>query len=184
MAFEELRQRLERLLDDARRVTDPRASAGGLHGAMVETKVALGTLQDALARTGRELSAERQQLADAERRGRLAAEAGDQETVEVAQRFVARHTERIAVLERRLAVQQDEMLLLERDYSELSESYRLARRGIPPSPPPRVTEADLGLEDPAVERDLEGLERRATREELDAAVQAQLAALKAKLGKP
>jgi hypothetical protein len=183
MALDELRQRLERLLDDARRVTDPRVSADRLHGAMVETKVALGALRDALGRTGRELAAERRQLADAERRGRLAAEAGDQETVEVAQRFVARHIERIAVLERRLGVQQDEILLLERDYSELAESYRLARRGTPPAPSPRLTDADLGLEDPAVERDLEVLERRATREELDAAVQAQLAALKARLGR-
>lgn len=184
MAFEDLRLRLERLLADARRATDPRASAGGMHAAMVETKVALGNLADALARTERELASERTQLADAERRGRLATEAGDQETVEVAARFVARHTERVAVLERRLAVQHDELALLERDYAELSESYRMARRGIPPTPPPRVTDADLDLPDVAAERELDGMARRASREELDAAVQAQLAALKAKLGKP
>ncbi|MFN2317831.1 MAG: hypothetical protein ABR551_09785 [Gemmatimonadales bacterium] len=183
MAFEDLRLRLERLLADAQRATDPRASAGGMHDAMVETKVALGNLAGALAKTERELASERTQLADAERRGRLATEAGDQETVEVAERFVARHTERVAVLERRLAVQQDELAMLERDYAELSESYRLARRGIPPSPAPRVTEADLELPDVAAERELDGMERRASREELDAAVQAQLAALKAKLGR-
>lgn len=184
MAFEDLRLRLERLLADARRGADPRASAGGMHDAMVETKVALGNLAEALARTERELASERTQLADAERRGRLAMEAGDQETVEVAERFVARHTERVPVLERRLAVQQDELVLLERDYAELSESYRMARRGIPPTPTPRVTEADLELPDVAAERELDGMERRATREELDAAVRAQLAALKAKLGRP
>lgn len=184
MAFEELRLRLERLLDEARRIADPRASAGGLHGAMVETKVALGTLRDALAGTERELDAEQRQLADAERRGRLATEAGDQETVAVAERFVARHTERIGVLERRLAVQREEVALLERDYAELAASYGMARRGIPPTPQPRVTEAELGLADPATERELDGLERRASREELDAAVQAQLAALKAKLRRP
>lgn len=184
MAFEDLRLRLEQLLADARRAADPRASAGGMHDAMVETKVALGNLAEALARTERELASERTQLADAERRGRLAVEAGDQETVAVAARFVARHTERVAVLERRLAVQQDEVVLLERDYAELSDSYRMARRGIPPTPTPRITEADLDLPDVAAERELEGMERRATREELDAAVQAQLAALKAKLGRP
>ncbi|HUG26951.1 MAG TPA: hypothetical protein VMK53_01540 [Gemmatimonadales bacterium] len=184
MAFEDLRLRLERLLDDARRATDPRASAGGMHDAMVEIKVALSNLSDALVKTERELASERTQLADAERRGRLATAAGDEETVGVAARFVTRHTERVAVLERRLAVQQDEMMLLERDYAELSESYRMARRGIPPTSQPRVTEADLELPDVAAERELDGMERRASREELDAAVQAQLAALKAKLGKP
>lgn len=183
MAFEDLRQRLERLLDAASRVADPRASAGGMHDAMVETKVALTSLREALARTEQELGTERRQLADAERRGALAAEAGDQETVEVATRFVARHTERVGVLERRLTVQQEELALLERDYAELSASYNQMRRGIPPTPTPRVTEADLGLGDAVADAELETLKRRASREELDAAVQAQLAALKAKMGK-
>lgn len=171
---------MEQLLAETRRFTDPRDAASGLHGAMVETKVALGTLRDAVAATGRELEAERRQLADAERRGRLAAEVGDTETVAVAERFVARHAERVTVLERKLAVLGDELTLVERDYGELSNSYRAAKIGMRPDPAPRVSEADLGME-PSPE--LDDLGRRATRDEMDAAVQAQLEALKSKLGK-
>lgn len=180
MAFEDLRARMEQLLAETRRFTDPREAASGLHGAMVETKVALGALREAVESTERELTAEQRQLADAERRGRLAADVGDTETVTVAERFVARHGERVTVLERKLAVLRDELAMVERDYGELSNSYRAAKLGVPPDPPARVSEADLGME-PSPE--LDDLSRRATREEMAAAVQAQLEALKSKLGK-
>jgi hypothetical protein len=180
LAFEELRARLDRLMAETRRFTDPREAATGLHGAMVETKVALGAIREALESTERELAAEQRQLADAERRGRMATDVGDAETVTVAERFVARHSERVTVLERKLAVQRDELMLVERDYAELSASYKSARLGIPPDPAPRVTEADLGM---APEREIDELGRRASRQEMDAAVQAQLEALKSKLGR-
>ena len=180
MAFEELRARMEQLLAEARRFTDPREAASGLHGAMVETKVALGSLRESLEATEREFAAEQRQLADAERRGRMAGEVGDAETVAVAERFVARHAERVTVLERKLAVLRDELAMVERDYAELSNSYRAAKLGVPPDPAPRVSDSDLGM-DPTPEFDELG--RRASREDLDAAVQAQLQALKSKLGK-
>lgn len=180
MAFDELRARMEDLLAEARRITDPREAASGLHGAMVEMKVALGTLREAVSTTERELAGERQQLTDAERRGRLAGEVGDAETVAIADRFMTRHSERVTVLERKLAVLRDELRLVERDYGELSNSYRAAKIGVRPDPPPRVTEGDLGMEPTD---DLEDLGRRTSREEMDAAVQAQLEALKSKLGR-
>jgi hypothetical protein len=68
--------------------------------AVVDAKVAVAEIEEAVDRTERELAAERQRLADAERRGRLAGEIQDQETVQVAERFVAKHRERAGVLER------------------------------------------------------------------------------------
>jgi len=183
MAFEELRSRLDRLLAEARRLTDPRQAAGGLHAALVETRVALGTIREAIATTSRELDAERRQLADAQRRGGLALGVGDGETAAIAERFQARHGERVVVLERKLAVQQDELVLVERDHAELSDAYRSARLGVPPAPPPSVTDDDLGLTGGAREEELDALRGRATREQMNAAVQAQLAALKARLGR-
>jgi len=183
MAFEDLRARLDHLMAETRRFTDPRSAATGLHAALLETKVALGTMQDALTGTERDLEAERRQLVDAERRGRLAADVGDGETVAVAERFVARHTERVTVLERRLAVQRDELALAERDYAELSDAYRAARLGVPPEPSSRAGEEGPGGADPVAEAELDALRRKASRQEMDAAVQAQLAALKSKLGK-
>jgi len=183
MAFEDLRARLDQLLAETRRFTDPRSAATGLRGALVETRVALATMRDAIAATSRELEAERRQLADAERRGRLAAEVGDAETVAVAERFVGRHTERVTVLERRLAVQQDELALAERDYAELSDSYRAASLGVPPGAGGRGPLEEPAGPDAAAEQELDALRRQASREQMDAAVQAQLAALKSKLGK-
>ncbi len=81
----------------------------------MEAKVAVTEIQDAVTRTERELGAERQRLADAERRGRLAGEIQDQETMTVAQRFAAKHRERVGVLERKLAAQREELRTAERD---------------------------------------------------------------------
>jgi hypothetical protein len=77
LGFEELRARLDRLLAETRRFTDPREAATGLHGAMVETRVALTTLREAIETTTRARAGELRQLADAERRGRMARDVGD-----------------------------------------------------------------------------------------------------------
>ena len=75
--------------------------------AVVDAKVAVAEIQEAITRTEREIASERQRLADAERRGRLAGEIQDQETVTVAERFAAKHRERLGVLERKLAAQRE-----------------------------------------------------------------------------
>jgi hypothetical protein len=97
--------------------------------AVVEAKVAVSELQDSLARTERELSQERQRLADAERRGRLAGEIQDQETVTVAERFAARHRERVGVLERKLGTQQEELALAQRELAEMQLQLKTAELG-------------------------------------------------------
>lgn len=173
--LEGLKARLEELLRDAGR-DDPRDRAARLREALIEGRAGLAAMRDALSATERELAAERRQLADAERRGRLAAELPDPETVRVAQRFAARHGERVAVLERKLAVQRDELALAEREIAELGTEFRAARTGTDTRP---RGEADPGLEaevepGPAEDGDLR---RRAE------AVEAQLAYLKKKLGR-
>src|SRR2546426_12558708 len=74
-----------------------------LFRSVVEAKLAVEDTRAALARAERDLADERRRLADAERRGRLAAEIQDGETVEVAQRFAAKHRERVGVLEHKRA---------------------------------------------------------------------------------
>ena len=111
---------------------------GRLHEALVESKAAVNSLRDGLAVTSRELALERKQLEDAERRGQLAAAIPDHETVEIATRFAARHRERVGVLERKLAVQQDELALAERLLAELMSEAR----GAPPAQEPPVQPGD------------------------------------------
>ena len=103
--FERLRAALKAALDAATPPHDLKDLARQMREAVVEAKVAVRELAEALKRTEVELAAERQRLADAERRGRLAGEIQDQETVQVADRFAGKHRERVAVLERKLQAQ-------------------------------------------------------------------------------
>jgi hypothetical protein len=114
----------ERLRDALRAALEAAAPSGGgtlrelarqMREAVVDAKVAVQDMRDALARTEVELAAERQRLADAERRGRLAGEIQDRETVEVAERFAVRHRERVGVLERELGEMQAQLKAAERD---------------------------------------------------------------------
>jgi hypothetical protein len=181
--FEGFKARLERLLRDHSR-SEPRAQAAALREALLEAKVGVGTMRSALASTERELEAERRQLADAERRGRLASELPDAETVALAERFAVRHRERVAVLERKLVVQRDELVLAEREVADMLSQYRAARPGTTFE---SVEAAWRDLEAAGAERPGSGLgdeplpadQDRKLRE----AVEAQLAFLKKKLGK-
>lgn len=182
--FESVKARLEKLLRDHSR-SDPRAYMAGLREALLEAKVGVATMRSALVVTEQELVAEQRQLADAERRGRLAAEVPDRETVMLAERFAVRHRERTAVLERKLLVQRDELALAEREVEEMLGQYRSGRPG---------TEADsiraawrdleaAGGDRPDMAPENERLRAESDSELKEKAVEAQLAFLKKKFGK-
>lgn len=182
--FESVKARLERFFRDHTRY-DPRARVAALQEALLEAKVGLRTMRDALAATERELAAERRHLAAAERRGRLAAELPDAETVALAERFTARHRERVLVLERKLEVQRDELVLVEREVAEMLVQYRAARPG---STTDSVEAAWRDLEAAGAERpgsEVGGEAPTNTGDEKlrEQAVEAQLAFLKKKFGK-
>jgi hypothetical protein len=96
-----------------------------MRGAVLEARAAIWRLEEELGSTTAALAAEREQLLAAERRGRLAEGIGDLETVEIARRFAAKHAERVALLEKKLRVQREELGLWERELGEMLE--RLAR---------------------------------------------------------
>lgn len=186
--LEGLRARLEKLLADHTMPGDPRARAAQFHAALLEMKVAVGSMRDALTTTERLLTAERQLLADAERRGALAAQVPDPETVAVAEQFAARHRERVGVLEKKRAVQQEEVSLAERDLAEMTQQYKDARQGTEAGRTPAQEAAWRDLEAAGgvrPETDLEGelLKSQFQRTQMDAAVQAQLDHLKKRMGK-
>lgn len=180
--FESLKARLERFLREHTR-SDPRARAEALREAILEAKVGISTMRSALDATERELVLERRQLGDAERRGRLAAEVPDAETVALAERFAVRHRERVTVLEHKLVVQREELALAEREVAEMLGEFRAARGTGPDS----IDAAWRDLEAAGAERPGTGLDEDATRAEKDRklkeAVEAQLAFLKKKMGK-
>jgi hypothetical protein len=127
--FERLRDALRAALDAATPPADLRQLALGMREAVIEAKVAVKAMRDALARSEQELAAHRRETADAERRGRLATEIQDHETAEIAARFAAKHRERADVLERKIAAQRDELTLAERELSEMEDQLRRAVQG-------------------------------------------------------
>jgi hypothetical protein len=181
--FDGLKARLDRLLRE-RGPMDPRAAAAGLREALVEARLGVTEMRRALAAAEAELASERKQLGDAERRGRLAAEVPDTETVAVAERFAAKHRERIVLLERKIVVQRDELAMVEREVQEMTAQWRSATQGGARSESLEAAWRDLeaaGASRPADESDrvAADLDRRRR----DEAVEAQLAYLKKKLGR-
>lgn len=136
----------------------------------MDAKVAVAEIREAVTRTERDLEVERQRLADAERRGRLAGEIQDQETVSVAERFVGKHRERAGVLERKLVTQREELALAERDLTEMHAELKSAERDRP------VVEGYRSSEDELLKSEMD----RAARE---AAATRQLDELKKKMRK-
>jgi hypothetical protein len=181
--FESLKARLEQLFRADSR-SDPRARAALLREALLEAKVGVSTMRSALLATEDELLQERRRLEDAERRGKLATEVPDPETVALAERYAQRHRERIGVLERKLIVQRDELAMAEREAQDMLLEYRSARTG---GSFESVDAAWRDLEAAGEERPATGLENEASPDpsgdKLRQAVEAQLAYLKKKLGK-
>jgi hypothetical protein len=175
MGIDDLRERIERLLGDTG-VRGDRRQAGAYHDALVDLKVGIKELKASLVTTERELEIERVQLATAERRGKLAQDIGDRETTEIALTYAEKHRQRVAILERKVGVQRDELALAERDYEELGARYRAAKNGMPSTPEPSAPAApppeDEGL-----------LKTRIDRKAIESAVEAQLEMLKKKLGR-
>ena len=187
--FERLRDALRAALDAATPPGDLRDLARQMREAVVEAKLAVGETREAVARTDRDLTQERQRLADAERRGRLASEIQDQETVDVARRFAAKHRERTDVLEKKLAALKDELALYERELGDMQGQLVRAERDRPLSEAERSAERawrDLqagGGPRPGTDPEDELLKSQLDRATREAAADRQLRELKKKMKK-
>lgn len=153
-----------------------------MRDAVVAARAALVRMQEQIRVTERELQSERQQLGDAERRGRLAAEIGDRETVAVAERFAAKHAERVDVLQRKLAVQRDEVVMVERELADMTEQLKSAEGNrVAQDATDHVAAAQAGMGRLDAEDEL--VKARLDRAAREAAAERQLEALKQKMGK-
>jgi hypothetical protein len=132
MVFEGLRERLERLLAEDDPSSRTRTQLSRLRETLIDAKAGVQHMREALVKTARKLEPERKHLADAERRGRLAAGISDSETAEIAERYAAKHGERVSVLERKLAAQRDELVLAQREVEEMTQRMKEAKLGLPP----------------------------------------------------
>lgn len=187
--FDRLRTQLEQAIARGTVPPTPREEAAATEQHLIDLRIGLDDLRRGHAATERELSAEREQLAAAERRGQLAEGIQDAETIRIAAEFSARHRERVDVLERKLAVQRDEVTMAEREAAALLERLKQARQGLDAGGRPATTEAAwrsleaAGGARPETDLESELLKTKADRAALEQAADAQLAHLKKKLGK-
>jgi hypothetical protein len=162
---------------------------GQMREAVIQARASLEAMRQGVQQTEQRLAHERQQLADAERRGRLARGIEDTDTAEVADRFAAKHRERVEVFERKLEAQQRELQLAEREYGEMKAQLIATERARPQTDAARSVEAawrDLeaaGGSRPETDVDGDHLRAQMDRSAREARAEEQLQDLKRKMGK-
>ena len=177
-------ERLKETLRDAlSRASSPqgRAALAQMRDALVQAKVGLADLRQGVERTRARLAAERAELDTVRRRGKLAADIDDRETVNLAGQYERKHSDRVVVLEKKLAAQEEELALAEHEIDEMTGQLRAAYAGVVPpdvAPPPTMA-------DPAEEArdETDALRRDIERTAREAAAQRQLDELKRRMGK-
>ena len=188
--FDQLRESLRSLSDrlapeERRRVTT------SMRDALMHAKLGISDLRDGVRTTESRLAAERTELETVRRRMGLAAQIQDAETVAIAERFAAQHAERVAMLETKLMVQQQELAMVEREYDEMSGQLRLAMSGIAPggisAEAAAQQEVDALLRDDPLADPMNASPSasppRRTRAEKEADAESRLAELKRRMGK-
>lgn len=183
--FGDLRASLQDLLEGRTAPADRAARVRSMKQGLVHARMAIDDLRDGVEKTRGRLERERTELATVRRRRDAAAAISDTETVEIADKFAAHHAERVAVLEAKLAAQEAEADLAERELREMTSQLRAAAAGVGDGPAPRFpSDEELGLQDDApLRQELDGLRRAAEREARDRDADARLAELKKKMGR-
>ena len=186
--FEQLRRSLNDLLERATKPEDRREVVSRMKGTLVQARLGLDDLRDALSQSQRKLERERREVETVRRRKELALKVNDTETVTVAERFEWQHTERVRVLEDKVVVQTREVELAEREVEEMKAEIRNAMAGVtpPPSGAPLEDPDDDPLGDAQgakAREEIDSLARERARADRDADATRRLEELKRKMGK-
>lgn len=198
--FESLRESLRELWHRSSTPEERREVLAQMRETLVSVRVGLEDLRIGISSTRVRLTEERRELETVRRRKELARRIDDEETVSVAARFEAQHAERVGVLERKLAVQEEELALVEREADEMNAEFRAAHAGVDPPGAAGVgdgagaagwardaaasaeVEEVLGGRD-GVAEELDSLRRREERASREARADAMLSELKRRMGR-
>lgn len=181
--FEQLRRSLNDLLERATKPEDRRVAVMRMKTTLIQAKLGLDDLRDALAVSRRKLELERRELETVRRRKELALGIQDTETVSVAERFEQQHGQRALILEEKILVQARELELAEREVDEMKAEIRKAMTGAPASA--GTASLEDPLEDPVETKardELDALVRDRARADRDADATRRLEELKRKMG--
>lgn len=118
-AWRDAVQNFYRELDPERYRTTPIRARGSLTPEIEAARTTIGRIERDRVSTRLELERELGELANCERRERLALEIQDLETVRVAREFARRHAERAAILRQKINVLDAEFELRRRELDQL-----------------------------------------------------------------
>jgi hypothetical protein len=186
--FDNFRQSLRDLMD---RSTTPEARRAGLaqmKQTLVQARMGLDDLRGGIEQTRQRLAAEQRELETVRRRKGLAAGINDLETVQLAEKYEVLHAERTDVLTRKLAVQESELAMVEREVAEMTTALKSAVSGAGGTPlqaESAAAEVDAMLDNAGAEvaQEIDALGRASARSAREAEAERLLAELKRRMGK-
>jgi hypothetical protein len=184
MAFDNFRKSLEDLMARHTAPADRRAVASQMRDTLVAAKMGLSEMRDGLQKARGRLEIEERELETVKRRRQMAVDINDAETVAIADKFVATHGERVELLRRKVAVQEDEVRMAEADVEAMTRDLKSAVSGTGDfAPNTAAPSSDLDLDGAAVSNEIDALARSRARAEHQARADAELEELKRRMGK-
>ena len=188
--FESFRQSLSDLMDRATPPEERRAGLARMKQTLVQARMGLEDLRGGVVTTRQRLDGELRELETMRRRKAAATGINDAETVALAEKYEAVHSERADVLRRKLEAQEAELTMVEREVSEMTVELKRAAVGAASaagtiSDDARASaEADSILDQGAgVAEEIDALGRAGRRTAREAEAERQLAELKRRMGK-
>ena len=182
MAFDNLRKSLEELMARATKPEDRRDVAHRMRETLVQAKVGLSEMQAALEKARTRLTHEERELETVRRRRQLAEGINDAETVRLATEYESKHTERVELLRKKVAVQEDEVRIAEADIAAMSADLRAVASGTGAWAPNVPTSVSPDLDTPLAS-EIEALGRARERATRQAEADQKLEELKRRMGK-
>jgi hypothetical protein len=189
MVFDGLRQSFDELLRRATRPEERRVVAARMRDTLVQARVGLAELRGGLEKTRARLDVETTELETVRRRKQLAVGIGDTETVDIAGKYEEMHQQRVEVVRQKVAAQEAEIALAERDVSEMTAELKSVMSGtdrVGGSEGPAVgaeTETGGDPNSPALHEELDALSRARAQADREADATRRLDELKRRMRK-
>ena len=165
---------------------DRRAVASQMRDTLVQAKMGLSEMRHSLQQARARLEMEARELETVQRRRQMAVDINDTETVAIADKFVATHGERVELLRRKVALQEDEVRMAEADVEAMTRDLKSAVSGtgdFAPNVGAASSDPSLDLNGAAVSDEIAALGRARARAEHAARADAELEELKRRMGK-
>jgi len=129
MVFDGFRRSFEDLLNRATRPEERRVVAARMKETLVQARIGLDDLRTGLEKSRQRLALEERELETVRRRKQLAEGIKDRETVDIATKYEEMHAQRVDVARQKIAAQEAELSLAERDVGEMAAQLKTVMSG-------------------------------------------------------